>query len=177
MQPISHAEAMALLDTVHLKIGEWGRLCDTLDRPYPAACVTVRQAPSDALALYQFMNLALQWLDTRGWALLQIDDSTNFISQDDAFSVFSASPCEVDENILNTHRSFLFKACDSQTSRDWYALRDLAHKLLLFGYHGQIVAQNSTHGLHLSVQDGFIYFKSREPGRLASVDALLSGQA
>ncbi|NLR74284.1 hypothetical protein [Leeia aquatica] len=175
MKPVSPPQAQALLDTVHMKIGSWGQLCDATDRPFSPDGVEVRQAPRDALALYQCMDQALQWLDVQGWALLQIDYSSHFANSEEAWSVFPLSPAKVDAGMLDHYRTFLFEACDSQATRSWYALLDLAHKLLLFGYHFQIVAANSTHGQHLSVQDGFIYFMSRNPASLAKVDTLLGG--
>lgn len=172
MRRLTVEEANQHLASVHLKIGIWSQVCDATEHPFQAFEWINHAAPDRALPLYSFSHHVLQWLEPGAWTLVQIDDSTCF-NEDEDFLIsrllFGPQVC----GLLIESRSFLFEFGKPDTLQEQWLLGDLLHLMLLFGGHCQVVSAGSVQGQYLSVQDGYVYFLSRDPKDLAKAREVL----
>jgi hypothetical protein len=172
MRDLTSEDAKQHLASVSLKIGSWGQVCDISERPFEASEWINHAAPIEALPLYCFSHRVLRWLDLRTWALVQMDDSTNF-AEDEDFLVSRLMFGPEARGVLLESRSFLFEFGESAAPRERWLLGDILHMMLLFGAHCQVVSAGSIQGKHLSIQDGYVYFLSRDSRDMARAAEIL----
>jgi hypothetical protein len=172
MRRLTVEDTERLLAEIQMKIGKWGQLCDINGRPYDASEWLRRAAPTEALALYSVSHQIIRLLELRTWVVLQMDYSTNF-SEDEDFLISRLMCGPQERGVLIQSRSFLFELDGSDAPRERWLLGDVLHALLLFGSHCQVVSGNSVDGEHLSVQDGYVYFLSRDSEHLIKAAQVL----
>ena len=172
MRRLTPEEADQHLASVQLTVGAWGQVCDITERPFDASEWVNYAAPTKALPLYCFSHQILQWLQLESWALVQMDNSTCF-DEDEDFLIARLMFGSQASGVLIQSRAFLFEFGEADASRERWLLGDLVHLVLLFGAHCQVVSASSVQGRHLSVQDGYAYFLSRDSKDLAKAAALL----
>lgn len=172
MRRLTTEETNRFLDPCHLKIGVWNQLSDTSGRPFLASEWINYPAPEGALALYSLSHQVLRWLAHGGWAIVQVDNSTCF-NEDEEFLISRLLFGPPADGLLVASRSFLFGFDDSSTKRDQWLLGDLLYMVLLFRGHCQVASAGSRQGQHLSIQDGYIYFLSKNPEDLVNARELM----
>jgi len=165
-------EASKLLASVDLRIGEWGQICDPTGRPYASSQWIHQAAPNAALPLYCFSHQILAWLKSGSWILVQVDDSTN-LAEDEEFLIARLLNGPQAHGVLRDSRSLLFEFAEPRELQERLLLGDLLHMMLLFGAHGQVVSAGSAAGQHLSLQDGFVYFISKDGSDISRAREIL----
>ncbi len=163
MKLLPRSDANELLATVGLRLGNWNEVVGKSQSPIDKwACY----APTDAKALYEFVDKVLSWLvsqeDLSEWLLLQIDNSTSPLTDQQLLFEYLAFRSQKNWDV-GTERAFLFEN-SSGTSRTKIAL--LIYLFLLFEWHVHLVPRNSPQERRLSLQDGVVYFL----GKRESVD-------
>ncbi len=147
-------EANILLASLGLRVGDWNELTASnsagqLNYAYVP--------PTEALELYVVSQRLTAWLGTRGWTLLQIDNSTSPTS--DERRVFEAVVFEGKTfSFQDGQRSFLFNAdsdFDDDSIQTKVAL--LVYFALLFGWHVHLTSRSSSNGKRLALLDTVAY--------------------
>jgi hypothetical protein len=175
MRCLTDEQANLHLRKVGLELGDWGQAKFVAeDNGRDDEWVKYR-APDKALDLYSFSQHIAGWLHVGEWKIVQIDNSTNFsLEQATIFNqILSSRPERID--FIKT-RSFLFDYSGDTLERYRADIRVafFANLLLLFEGHGSIVSVGGGSPLILSLQDGFVYFISREETELARARSLLA---
>lgn len=159
MLPIQEPFARQILEETGLSLGSWRQMVDlTGDSPH---CASFRPS-RDATALYVAAQGVTSWLNSEGWVLVQLDNSTSpvddevrslqiFITGDEAWN-------------SDTHRALLFEA--GTAKQEVIAL--LIFLMLIFEWHVYIACEKSPDRRRLGVLDGDVLFYG--PAR-ACVDA------
>lgn len=156
---VNKNEANRYLSELEMEIGKWDRIVYT-DKEKKPFWMNIA-SPKDARELFNFSQYVAGWLPQGKWKILQIDNSTwlNAI-QDSIFDSLLGSEKIGSAGI--TGKSFFFDLSDaSQKDRVELLISHLIFFLLLFEQHGYLVSRGSTNGELLGLQDGFVYFYSK----------------
>lgn len=176
MKCLTTQEANDYLNEVGLRVDDWNRIIDVEQHNHHDRrlhCINYR-APKEALL--SFCHHAAGWLPKGNWKIFQIDNSTGWLDpvQLSLFSglLFGGEKIR-DLNSLES-RTFLFefgKGREDDENTE-LLLANLMYVFLLFESHGYLVSSGSSTGQRLGIQDGFVYFLSRDPN-LSSAEGLL----
>jgi len=172
LRTLAIADVKHLLASVHLNIGAWNQVSDPSGRPYAASEWINHAAPVEALSLYCFSHQILRWLEPGDWILVHTDNSTNF-TYDEIFLISRLLSEPTGGNSFAALRSVLFELSGSGASRERLLSGDLLYTMLLFRAHCQVVSAGSVRGQHLSLQDGFVYFISKDARDISNALDLL----
>lgn len=166
---VTSEEAGGYLEQVGLQIGSWNELkyASTNERRW-SSCA----APKSALELYVFCQHLVGWLISGDWKILQIDRSNGF-AVDESFMLGKLMLGKSGLTDLSEKSSFLFEYTKEESSNFCMDLlvADVIFCLLLFEGHGYLASAGSSD--YLGIQDGYVYFISRESGESRS-ECLLS---
>jgi hypothetical protein len=165
MKSITPEQANVYLSSIGAQIGDWNQITDAPNHYGGKSSWEKFHPPKDSLLNFSYHSA--QWLPKGAWKILQIDNSTGWIDPVQA-SLF----CGLLFGENHTHdinqigsRTFLFEFGSNERinqSTD-LLIANLIYVLLLFELHGYVVSSKS-HGKILGLQDGFVYFSSRESG-------------
>jgi hypothetical protein len=170
MRILDHEEANIYLNAVGMKIGGWNEICDASDREYDHSQSTKYQAPKGSRELHNFAQHVASWLPNGTWKLFQIDNSTSPLEHE-TFLIRRLLFCSAEQAPLPF--TLLFEI-ESGGLNEELLLSNLIFLFLLFELHGEIVSSNSRNGKYLSIQDGFVYFMSRDDRDIVEAKALLN---
>lgn len=163
MKCLSKDEANLLLDSNGMVLGDWNRIVDLNRQNKKNDFFINYQAPRDALHLYCFSQHVAGWLPSGNWKIFQIDDSTS-LAPDEAFLLARLLYGTADAPNFLRDRTFVFEFGDDEDAnvKVEMVIANLIYVFLLFECHGYVVSSASQSGEILGVQDGFIYFISRD---------------
>jgi hypothetical protein len=154
-EALSRQAANELLAPKGLTIGSWNELA-AIDSTAQLSCAYIPSLA--ALELYITAQRLATWLETSGWTLMQIDNSTSPL--DDEMRVLETAVFEGQKFLLSgEQRSFLFTCyldADEESLQIKVAL--LIYLSLLFAWHVHLTSHSSLHGKRLALQDGIAYF-------------------
>jgi len=170
MKRLTMQQANAYLRDIGMEVGTWNQIADRqANKP---KWINYR-APRDALL--NFSHHVAAWLPKGDWKIFQIDNSTGWMDpvQVSLFGGLLFGTEEVPDFIED--RTFLFEFGKKKTGDENSELliSNLIFIFLLFESHGYVVSSNSNRGQLLGVQDGFIYFASRDEKDIDSAECLL----
>lgn len=160
MRFLTSEEADRYLNTVGMKVGEWHRI-----EPIDARAKSKQgwfnyRAPRDALALYAFSALMIDWFSRGDWKILQLDNSNHFPRVAELLlsrTLGMKRPIDFAEV-----RTFIFEDTnDDERIQNQVVIAGVIYSLLMFEGHAYIVS-SADGGYRLGVQDGFIYFQGTE---------------
>jgi hypothetical protein len=162
MKLLTIEEANRYLTTIGMEIGNWNQIVDTSVQN-EEICWLNYEAPTRARELLRFSRSVAGWLPKGDWKIVQIDNSSYF--DPDRTSLFTGllfGP-EVAPD-LSEHRTFLFQFSNSEATNNntELVIANLVFVLLLLEEHGYVVSSGSTQGQVLGIQDGVVYFCSRD---------------
>jgi len=156
-----------------MEIGNWNRITDIADRQHGKSDWINYRAPKDGLL--NFSHHVAGWLPKGDWKIFQIDHSTGWMDpvQVSLFGGLLFGSGDTPDLVEN--RTFLFefgknKKADENTE---LLISNLIYVFLLFESHGYVASSNSNSGQLLGVQDGYIYFLSRDKKSISSAKTLL----
>ncbi len=172
MRHLNAEEADLFLARLDLKIGAWDQVCDRAERGFGPFEWANYPAPEGALPLYCFSHHILRWLPPGTGMLLQIDAST-CLNVDEEPLMSRLLLGAQGQGILRDTRSFLFETDGVNANQEMWLLGHVSNMMLLFSHHCQIVSAGASHGQHLSLQDGYVYFKSRSSIDLARAHKMM----
>jgi len=164
MRCLGGNDANHWLSGIGLRLDNWNRIEDPNRRLGQNDYFIKYRAPRDAIDLYCFSQHVAGWLPRSDWNLFQIDNATALVP-DEAFLI-SCLLCGIAEaRDLSANRTFVFEFCNNNDSdvKTALVIANLIYVFLLFECHGYVVSSASTNGEILAVQDGFVYFLSRDP--------------
>ena len=170
MRVLDADEANKYLSTVGMKVGSWNDLCDASGREYDREHQVKYQAPKGGWELHRFVHHVASWLANGEWKIFQIDYSTALAYETYAFLIRRLLFCSNDE--VPIHCTLLFEIKSGGPSEE-LVFFNLIFLFLLFQEHGAAVSSNSRSGKYLWIEDGFVYFMSRDDRDLAEASALL----
>lgn len=159
MSTISKNEANRHLSELGMEIGEWNRITYMSKEREPFWINAA--APKNARELFNYSQHVASWLPQGKWKILQVDDSTwPDAVQSSIFKAFLGS--EKIESVDIAGKSFLFELSETpQRDKAELLISHLIFFFLLFEQHGYLVSSGSVNGELLSLQDGFVYFYSK----------------
>lgn len=164
MKCLTIQEANTYLNSIGMEIGDWYRITDIPGRQFGKPKWINYQAPKEGLL--NFSHHVAGWLPKGDWKIFQIDHSTGWMDpvQASLFGglLFGADDIPDLNQIENS--TFLFEFGKNKTADENTELliSNLIYVFLLFESHGYVVSSNSSAGQRLGIQDGFVYFSSRE---------------
>lgn len=164
MKCLTIQEANAYLNSIGMEIGNWNQITDIAGRQLSKSNWINYRAPKDGLL--NFSHHVAGWLPKGNWKIFQIDHSTGWMDpvQVSLFGglLFGADNIPDLNQIENS--TFLFEFGKNKTADENTELliSNLIFVFLLFESHGYVVSSNSSAGQLLGLQDGFVYFSSRE---------------
>lgn len=163
-------DVVKLLEKLSLSVDQWGRVEDKV----PGERLCSQYNPSrDALELYCFAFHVAGWIRNDEWKLMLFDNSS-LLSFDEKI-VFSQFSSEEFENIFCVENpALLVDLSFGSRSRSEIKVAYLIYFSLLFEAHCWIVSSAGRHGQHLGIQDGFVYFISRDNAHINSAQDLIS---
>jgi hypothetical protein len=155
-----------------LAIGNWNEILDT---SVPAEEVNwiSYEAPQNARNLLRFAWHLSGWLPKGDWKLLQFDNSNLFEGDQTSLIgrlLFGQNSIEVDMTCVRTVL-FKFVGSEQEKNAQELLLTNLIFSILLVEGHAYVVSSKSTEGQVLGLQDGIVYFSSRNT--TASAHALV----
>jgi hypothetical protein len=169
---LDESEANVLLSRISAKIGTWGQIADANDKMYDASEWIMYRAPAAAHELCVLARHIARWIPRGEWTIFRIDNSTSLRP----YEAFALGRLLAGQNGYNwlKNRTVLFASESNGDVADEEMLSScLIHLFLLFEAHGQLVSSTCPNGKCLSLQDGYAYFKSRDPNDLAEARSLL----
>lgn len=166
-------EANICLNSIGMEIDEWNRIKDisgsqiyTLNYP----------APKIARELVCFSQQIAGWLPKGDWKILQIEDASYFDSAE-AFLfdklIDSYNEFNLDERNISTIL-YEFGNDINATHNTELQIAYLIFAFLLFQQHCTFASSNSCFGERLGIQDGFVYFYTRNEKLLTETKSLLN---
>jgi len=163
MKCLTVVEANEILRSIGMEIGNWNQITDIANCEHRKSIWKNYQAPKNSHELFYFAEHVAGWLPRGSWKIFQLDNSTSL----DAVQAYlfnkllSGSTYDSD---LEKNKTFLFEfGPDGKSNTEAELLIfNLIYLMLLFEGHVQVVSSNSSAGQRLSIQDGFVYFSSRE---------------
>lgn len=171
MKCLTKQEADTYLNHIGKRIGSWNQITDLAVEEYERHKWLSRQAPKDAHELYCFSQHVAGWLSKGDWKILQIDNST---SLDAIQGNFVGRLLFGSENLLNLNlvdnSSFLFEFGHNknENKNTEVLISNLIYAFLLFEGHVQVASSGNSEGQCLSIQDGFVYFISRDENQTST---------
>lgn len=168
MRILSKAQANIYLNKIGITIGSWNQLCSNSGHHHKTSNWINYRAPSDARKLYYFARNINKWLPYGAWKIIQIDNSTSLLEDEELLiqRLISGNFDKMKSLHGNTFIS------ESDTEDDLFS--SLIFLLLLFEQHGQIISSSCMNGKHLSIQDGYVYFISCNNNDLIEAKNLLN---
>ncbi|SFG43780.1 hypothetical protein SAMN05518865_11256 [Duganella sp. CF458] len=150
------------LSQIDMRIGEWNQITDNQLNGNNTGGWLNYAAPKDSHMLFKFSEHVAGWLPKGKWKILQIDNSTYLDAVQENF-LGQFLRVEGAERLSET-RSLLFEfgASKRQDQKLELLIAQLIFIFLLFECHVHVVSSGSVAGQLLSIQDGFVYFQSRE---------------
>jgi len=174
MKCLTVDEANAYLSEVGMKVGEWNQIVDIGSQSKKSDWLNYR-APKDQLL--KFSQHVAGWLPEGSWKMLQIDHSTGWIDPVQASLLggllFGAEALRDMNSTEN--RNFFFEFGKERYFDDNQELliSNLIYVLLLFESHAYVVSSKGTAGQRLGIQDGYVYFSSRDRSDILKAEALI----
>jgi hypothetical protein len=162
MKFLDKDDANLRLRVIGMEVGDWNEIVDVNRHPDQKDYFINYRAPRDAASLYCFSQHVAGWLPDGDWKLFQIDNSTLLAPDEEFF--FACLLCSLNSSFdPSKNRTLLFEFGNGKVSDVSADLRisNLIYAFLLFECHGYVVSSSSIGGEILGVQDGFIYFLSR----------------
>ncbi|MEW6370595.1 MAG: hypothetical protein AB1584_06635 [Pseudomonadota bacterium] len=164
---------LQLIDTnryladIGMIIGGWGEIRH-IEGPAKEDGWLSYPAPSGARELLNFSQHICGWLPPGGWKMVRLDNSTNFdVTQATFFGSLIAGYGHDLKFCSEKQRTLLFEFDKENSDKINLLISHLVNLLLLFDCHAQVVSSGGTSGEILSVQDGYVYFLSRNAGGAA----------
>lgn len=174
MKCLSKDDANLQLRSIGMELGDWNKIVDVNRHRDQNDYFINYQAPRDALNLYCFSQHVAGWLPNGDWKIFQIDDSTS-LKPDEEF-LLTCLLCTPSNSLdFSNNRTFMFEfgsRKDFDVSAD-LSIANLIFAFLLFECHGYVVSSSSNGGEMLGIQDGFIYFLSRN-GHISGAQELIN---
>lgn len=164
MKCLTAQQANEYLNSIGMKIGDWNRITDIAGRQHGKPNWINYRAPKDGLGLLNFSHHVAGWLSKGDWKIFQIDHSTGWMDPVQASLFGGLLFGSGDMPDLVENRTFLFEFGENKTTDENTELliSNLIFVFLLFESHGYVVSSNSNAGQLLGIQDGFVYFFSKE---------------
>ena len=173
MKYITTQEANSYLSDIGMEIGTWNQIADHSRSKKNDNNWIKYKAPKAALELFCFSRHVAGWLPKGDWKIFQVDNSTS-LSQNE-LSIFFGLPLNQEgSKYFFEKNSFLFKFGEDKSinSSTELIISNIIYLFLLFECHGQVVSSNSSVGQRISIQDGFVYFFSKDKS-MSGADILL----
>lgn len=179
MKCISTQQANEFLNSIGMTIGDWSQIADLQETNLNKSSWI--NCPAPKTDLLNFSHHVAGWLPKGSWKIFQIDNSSGWMDpvQLSLFAGLLFGADKISEYNQTQNRTFLFefgKNKDSD-SNDELLLANLIYIFLLFESHGYIVSSNSYSGQSLGIQDGYVYFSSREQKDISNAETLLGSFA
>ncbi|MCG8668734.1 MAG: hypothetical protein MI867_04920 [Pseudomonadales bacterium] len=163
-------EVVQLLEDMSLCIDQWGRV---KDKTKGKQLCSQYNPSREALELYCFAFHVAGWIRNDEWKLMLFDNSS-LLSLDEKV-VFSQFSSKEFENIFCVENPALLVDLNvGSRSRSEIKVAYLIYFTLLFEAHCWIVSSACRHGQHLGIQDGFVYFISKDNEHIDSAQDLIS---
>lgn len=175
MRHLTIREANNYLCAIDMEIGNWNQITDMPALAQEKNSLISYRAPQNAHELFNFSRRVAGWLPAGGWKLFQIDNSNFFdLAQSsflDRFFIESGNAFNLN-NPENSTFLFEFDFDEDKGVATEFLISNIIYLFLLFEGHGQVVSSGSRLGQLISIQDGFVYFCSREDG-VSSAEVML----
>lgn len=171
-------EANQRLRQVAMEIGAWKQITDIPGRQLGKRDWKNYQAPKNALL--NFSHHVFAWLPAGHWKIVQVDNSTGWIDpvQNSLLGGLLYGSDETPDLNRIGDRCFLFEFGGNKNANENTDLliANLIFLFLFFELHAYVVSSGSNAGELLGIQDGFVYFSSREKS-LSEADVLINNFA
>lgn len=173
MKCLTVPQANTYLQSIDMKLDDWNRITDISGGQHRKDnWINFRPEKSQLLNLSHHVS---GWLPKGSWKLFQVDNSTGWMDpvQLSLFGGLIWGADGVPSSLEN--KTFLFefgndKVADENTE---LLIANLICVFLFFESHGYVVSSNSGTGQLLGVQDGYIYFSSRNSREISNAKYLL----
>ena len=164
MKCITVQQANAYLNHIDMEIGDWNQIADTTGFQQDKSFWINYRAPDNSHELLKFSQHVAGWLPIGDWKIFQIDNSSVWIDPVQTSLISGLLFGMENVSWLAKNRTFLFEfGKDENTdSSTELLISNLIFTFLLFECHGYVVSSNSNVGQRLGIQDGFVYFSSKE---------------
>lgn len=157
---LARQEVDDFLTPLQLSLGGWNEVVDLSGEQGPGLVV---HPPKDADELFWFVEDVVGWCYAEGRVLLQVDNSTAFLSGEDAlFADLLGLRQLVD---LAAAKSFTLEL-DSGPAREMRfhaAVKKIVYFSLVLKWHLYLVFEERAGVRYLSLQDGIVYLFERAP--------------
>jgi hypothetical protein len=173
MKCLTAQQANTYLQSIDMKLDDWNKITDISEAQHRKHnWINFRPQREE---LINFSHHVSGWLPKGNWKMFQIDNSTGWMDPVQ-LSFFGGLIWGVDNMPSDMeNQTFLFEFGKDKSADDnsELVISNLIFTFLFFESHGYVVSSNSSTGQLLGVQDGYIYFLSRNTGDISNAKSLL----
>ncbi len=173
MKCLTVPQANTYLQSIDMKLDDWNKITDISgEQDQKDNWINFRPQKEHLL---DFSQHVAGWLPKGNWKLFQIDNSTGWMDpvQLSLFGGLIWGADGVPSSLED--KTFLFEFGNDSVADENAELliANLICVFLFFEFHGYVVSSKSGRGQLLGVQDGFIYFFSRDAKDILEAKSLL----